>query len=182
MSIENGEEGATDVDQPFDRLRHTRNSGSREARQDLTHDPCRGSVLAWLLLPTFSGLVNRPLAGVFTPLRCLIALAFGLFIGVCAGAYPAWLAQHALPGPALAGRGNSETAAGLWVRRVLTVLQFSSAMALSATALAVGWQTYFASHASPGFDPAHLLILDLPSDAEGKQAAVAFTERLAAAR
>ncbi|MES2161334.1 MAG: ABC transporter permease [Pseudomonadota bacterium] len=138
-----------------------------------------GLVLAWLLLPTFAELVNRPLAGMFTPARCVIALAFGLFIGVCAGAYPAWLAQHALPGPALAGRGNSETAAGLWVRRVLTVLQFSSAMALSATALAVGWQTYFATHASPGFDPAHLLILDLPSDAEGKQGAVAFMEQLA---
>ncbi|RFP12739.1 MULTISPECIES: ABC transporter permease [unclassified Duganella] len=138
-----------------------------------------GLVLAWLLLPTFSELVNRPLAGMFTPWRCVIALAFGLFIGVCAGAYPAWLAQHALPGPALAGRGNSETAAGLWVRRVLTVLQFSSAMALSATALAVGWQTWFAMHASPGFDTAHLLVLNLPSDAEGRQGAVAFMEQLA---
>ncbi|OEZ59871.1 ABC transporter permease [Duganella sp. HH105] len=137
-----------------------------------------GLVLAWLLLPTFADLVNRPLGGTFTPLRCAIALAFGLFIGVCAGAYPAWLAQHALPGPALAGRGNSETAAGLWVRRVLTVVQFSSAMALSASALAVGWQTWFAMHASPGFDPAHLLVLDLPSNSEGKPEAVAFIEQL----
>ncbi|GJI96874.1 hypothetical protein RugamoR57_35920 [Duganella caerulea] len=138
-----------------------------------------GLVLAWLLLPTFSDLMNRPLAGMFTPLRCLVALAFGLFIGLCAGAYPAWLAQHALPGPALAGRGSSETAAGLWVRRVLTVLQFSSAMALSATALAVGWQTYFASHAKPGFDPAHLLVLNLPFYGEDRQAAVSFMEQVA---
>ena len=138
-----------------------------------------GLVLAWLLLPTFAELVNRPLGGIFTPLRCVIALAFGLFIGVCAGAYPAWLAQHALPGPALAGRGNSETAAGLWVRRVLTVLQFASAMALSATALAVGWQTWFATHASPGFDPAHLMVLDLPPDAEGKPETVSFMEQVA---
>jgi cell division protein FtsX len=137
-----------------------------------------GLMLAWLLLPVFSDLVNRPLTGMFTPLRCAMALAFGLLIGVLAGAYPAWLAQHALPGPALAGRGNSETAAGLWVRRVLTVLQFSSAMALSATALAVSWQTYFASHASPGFDPANLLVLDLPGDEVGRPAAAAFIEQL----
>jgi hypothetical protein len=42
MSIQNGKEAATDVHQPFDRVRHARNSGSREAREDLTHDPCRG--------------------------------------------------------------------------------------------------------------------------------------------
>jgi hypothetical protein len=137
-----------------------------------------GLMLAWLLLPLFSDLVNRPLAGMFTPLRCLIALGFAAFIGVLAGAYPAWLAQHALPGSALGGRGNSETAAGLWVRRMLTVLQFSSAMALSATALAVNWQTSFASHATPGFDPARLLVLDLPDGEAGKPAATAFIERL----
>jgi hypothetical protein len=160
-------------------------SASRLVRQFLSEavltallSAIAGLMLAWLLLPLFSDLVNRPLAGMFTPLRCLIALAFSVLIGVLAGAYPAWLAQHALPGPALAGRGNGETAAGLWVRRMLTVLQFSSAMALSATALAVSWQTTFASHATPGFDPAGLLILDMPMDEAGKPAAIAFIERL----
>jgi putative ABC transport system permease protein len=135
-----------------------------------------GLMLAWLLLPVFSDLVNRRLDGMFTPLRCVIALVFSVFIGVCAGAYPAWLAQNSLPGPALAGRGNSETVAGLWVRRVLTVLQFSSAMALTATALAVSWQTYFASHASPGFDPSNLMVLNLPEDQVGKPPVAAFIE------
>ena len=83
-----------------------------------------------------------------------------------------------MPGASLTGRGNSETAAGLWVRRVLTVLQFASAMTFSATALAVGWQTWFASHASPGFDTANLLTLPLPDGAEGKPAAIAFIEQL----
>ncbi|USX21055.1 ABC transporter permease [Oxalobacteraceae bacterium OTU3REALA1] len=137
-----------------------------------------GLMLAWLLLPVFSDMVNRPLDGMFTPLRCAIALAFGVFIGICAGAYPAWIALHSLPGASLAGRGNSETAAGLWVRRVLTVLQFASAMTLGATALAVGWQTWFASHASPGFDTANLLALPLPDGAAGKPEATAFIEQL----
>ncbi|NGZ85838.1 FtsX-like permease family protein [Duganella sp. SAP-35] len=137
-----------------------------------------GLVLAWLLLPVFSDLVNRPLDGMFTVKRCAAALAFSVFIGLCAGAYPTWLAQHALPGAAMAGRGNSETAAGLWLRRVLTVLQFSSAMALSATALAVGWQTSFAMHASPGFDPARLLVLVLPSYAQDTPPDASFIEQL----
>jgi putative ABC transport system permease protein len=137
-----------------------------------------GLLLAWLLLPVFSDLVNRRLDGMFTPQRCAMALAFGVVTGVCAGAYPAWIALHALPGASLAGRGNSENAAGLWVRRVLTVLQFSSAMALSATALAVSWQTWYASHASPGFDTANLLVLELPDGAEGLAPAAAFVEQL----
>ncbi|HZV64968.1 MAG TPA: ABC transporter permease, partial [Telluria sp.] len=135
-------------------------------------------LLAWLLLPQFSDLVNRRLDGMFTPARCLAALLFGLAVGVCAGAYPAWLAQHALPGPALAGRGNSETAAGLWLRRLLTVLQFATAIALSATALGVSWQTHFATHASPGFDPGGLMVLELPDGTEGKPAAKAFIAAL----
>ena len=42
MAIEHGQQGPADVHQPFDRLGHPGNPGSREARQDLTHDPCRG--------------------------------------------------------------------------------------------------------------------------------------------
>jgi len=139
---------------------------------------CVGFILAWVLLPLFSDLVNRRLDGMFTLPRCLIALVFGGFVGVCAGAYPAWIALRSLPGASLAGRGNSETVAGLWVRRLLTVLQFSSAMAISATALAVSWQTWFATHASPGFDTANLVVLPLPDDTEGTPAANAFIEQL----
>ncbi|OFA09075.1 ABC transporter permease [Duganella phyllosphaerae] len=137
-----------------------------------------GLLLAWLLLPTFSDLVNRRLEGMFTPWRCLLALAFGAQVGAVAGLYPAWIAQTALPGPALAGRGNSETVDGLWVRRLLTVLQFASAMAICATALAVGWQTWYASHASPGFDPRQLLVLALPETSD-KPGARAFIAQLA---
>jgi len=139
-----------------------------------------GLLLAWLLLPVFSDLVNRRLEGVFTPVHCLIALAFGAQVGALAGLYPAWIAQTALPGPALAGRSNSETVGGLWVRRVLTVVQFASAMAICATALAMGWQTWYASQATPGFDPRQMLVLALPERAD-QPAARAFIEQLARA-
>lgn len=42
VPIEHGQEAATNVYQPFDRVWDTRNAGSRQAREDLTHDPCRG--------------------------------------------------------------------------------------------------------------------------------------------
>ncbi len=137
-----------------------------------------GMLLAWLLLPMFSDLVNRRLSGIFTPVHFALAFGFAILVGICAGLYPARLARYALPASALTGRGSSETAGGLWLRRTLTVLQFASAMALSAGMLAVGWQTWYASHASPGFDPANLLLLRLPSGMEGKPAADAFIEQL----
>jgi hypothetical protein len=42
VTVEHGEQSPSDVDQPFDRLSYLWNPGGREAREDLTHDPCRG--------------------------------------------------------------------------------------------------------------------------------------------
>ena len=121
-----------------------------------------GLVLAWLMMPLFAGLVARPLDGFFTPAHCAAALLFGVLTGLLAGLYPALVALRVRPHDALAGRGGAETAGGLWLRRVLTVLQFASAMALTGSAVAIAWQTGYASHADPGFDPRGLRVLDLP--------------------
>jgi putative ABC transport system permease protein len=64
----------------------------------------------------------------------------------------------------LSGRGNVETAGGLWMRRVLTVLQFATAMGLTGLTLAVAWQTRYASSLDPGFDPGPLLVVRTSED------------------
>lgn len=121
-----------------------------------------GLLLAWLCLPLFGELVQRKLSGMLTPASCAVTLLAGVATGLCAGVYPAWIALRIRPAAALAGRGDSETARGLLLRRVLTVLQFGTAMALSGAALAIAWQTDYASRSGRGFDPAGLLVLDLP--------------------
>jgi putative ABC transport system permease protein len=123
-----------------------------------------GLLLAWLALPVFSDLVQRKFDHMFSPDALAGALALGTLVGVAAGAYPTWSALHVRPTSALAGRGNSETAGGLWLRRVLTVLQLATAMGLTGTTLAVAWQTHYASTLSPGFTPDHLLVLETPKD------------------
>ena len=123
-----------------------------------------GLLLAWVMLPLFADLVDRRLDGLFTPSALLVNLALGAAIGLLSGAYPAWVALRVRPPQALAGRGGDETPGALWLRRVLTVLQFSTAMGLVAVTLAVAWQTRHASLASPGFDPSPLLVLELPAD------------------
>ncbi len=123
-----------------------------------------GLLLAWLLLPVFSDLVQRKLDRMFTPASLGLSLLLGVLLGVLAGAYPTWSALKVRPTAALSGRGNVETAGGLWLRRVLTVLQFATAMGLTGLTLAVAWQTRYASSLDPGFDAAPLLVLEAPDD------------------
>ncbi|MGK5046502.1 ABC transporter permease [Janthinobacterium sp. GB4P2] len=127
-----------------------------------------GVLLAWLLLPLFATLVARPLDDIFAPwplLLCVLA-------GAAAGAYPGWLACRVDMRQALAQRsGDTRGSAGL--RRVLTVLQLALAMGLGSVALAVGWQTHFASEAAHGFDAAPLLVLELPQEQDMRQPASA---------
>ena len=126
-----------------------------------------GILLAWLLMPAFAALVDRPLGNFFTPGRLALGLLCGLVAGVAAGLYPAWTAVRVHPATVLAGRDSaSETVGNLWLRRLLTVLQFALAMALTAVTVAVGWQTWYASHADPGFDPAGLALLRLPQSSD----------------
>jgi putative ABC transport system permease protein len=119
-----------------------------------------GLLLAWLLLPVFSSLMQTRFDRMFSAGALGAAFVLGLLLGVAAGAYPAWSALRVRPTAALAGRGGSETARGLGIRRGLTALQFATAIGLTATTLAVAWQTQYASTLNPGFDPAPLLTFD----------------------
>lgn len=123
-----------------------------------------GLLLAWLLQPVFSDLVQREFDRMFTPATLLAALALGVLLGLVAGIWPTWSALRVRPATALAGRGASETAQGLWLRRGLTVLQIATAMGLTATTLAVGWQTRHASAIDPGFDLQPLLMFVTAND------------------
>lgn len=123
-----------------------------------------GLLLAWLMLPVFSDLVQRKFDSMFTPAAIAATVLFGVVLGLAAGAYPTWSALRVRATAALAGRGGSETARGLWLRRALTALQFAAAIGLTGTTLAVAWQTHYASTLSPGFDAAPLIMFGAHND------------------
>lgn len=127
-----------------------------------------GLLIAWMVLPSFSDMVSLDLSGMFSWGSIAVCLSSSILLGLASGAYPAWSALKVLPSTALSGRGNAETVGGLRMRRILTVLQFATAMGLTATAIAVTWQTYYVSHLNPGFDPKPLLVVNTP---EGLQSA-----------
>jgi len=139
-----------------------------------------GLLLAWLAQPLFSELVNRKLDSVLSPACVGAALLLGGLLGVLTAGYPAWIALRVRPGQVLAGRGDTESAGGLRTRRVLTVLQVAAAMGLASVAVAISWQTAYAMRASPGFDPAPLLIVDLPEPVRMSPTAQSFVAALKA--
>jgi putative ABC transport system permease protein len=123
-----------------------------------------GLLLAWLVLPVFADLVQRRFDRMFSPGALVLALVFGVLLGLAAGAWPTWSALRVRATAALAGRSGSESARGLWLRRALTALQFAAAMGLTGATLAVAWQTWYTSTLSPGFDPRPLLTLPAGND------------------
>lgn len=122
-----------------------------------------GLLLAWLILPVFSDLMNRPLENLFSTLNLGVSLGFSLVIGMLLSVYPAWIALKVSTNQALVGKGNSESDAGRRLRRVFTIFQIASAIAFSAAALAIAWQTSYATKTSLGFNSDDLLVLNMRS-------------------
>ena len=139
-----------------------------------------GLLLAWLLLPVFAELVNRKLEGMLSAENIGAAFVLAGVLGVLTALYPAWIALHVRPSQVLAGRPNSESLRGMRLRRVMTVMQVATAMGLASVTLAVAWQTGFAMRASHGFDPAQILIVDLPDGVRYDKRASAFIAALKA--
>lgn len=122
-----------------------------------------GILFAYLLLPTFAALVDLQLEEAFTASTLLPSLLLGGFIGLASALYPLWVAMRVRPPEAMASRGASETTSASWLRRVLTVLQFTAAIGLTGVTLTVAYQTRFALQSSPGFNTDPLLVITVPT-------------------
>lgn len=123
-----------------------------------------GMLLAWLLLPLYSELVNRKLDALFTPASIGACLLLAIAAGLATGLYPSWIALRTRPGAVLAGRASTESRRVLWVRRSLSVIQFAIGIALTGITVAITWQTRFATNVDPGFATAALTVVSLPHD------------------
>ncbi|AXA90761.1 ABC transporter permease [Massilia sp. YMA4] len=139
-----------------------------------------GLLLAWLALPLFGTLMNRDLGTIVTWANLAAAMLLGCMLGLATAVYPAWTALRVPPRQVLAGRAGTESAAGARWRRALTMLQLASAMAFGAVALAIAWQAAFAMTAPPGFDPAPLLVVDMPEPDWNEPPARGFATAVAA--
>lgn len=119
--------------------------------------------LAASIAPAVGEWVGQPLGASLFASRTLAAtLLTATLTGLVAGARPAAVALRVHCGRVLAGRADAESSRGLWLRRGMTVLQFSGSIALLGTAGVVLAQVRHATEASPGYDPTPLLAIEAP--------------------
>ncbi len=129
-----------------------------------------GLLLAWMLAPAMSDLLDAHFtAKLLAPLQ-LAALALGcVVLGCLTGLYPARVALGVHCAPALQGRKQSEGSRGRQLRRAMTVLQFGAALTLSGAAVIVVWQSNYIAGLDMGFQTANRLAVNLPEDLKPDQ-------------
>jgi len=128
-----------------------------------------GFLLAWAGQPVFAELMNRDLASMLTLENVSTAVGLGMTLGLVTAVYPAWIAFGVRPSLMLMGRPDTESPRSKRLRQTLSVLQVSAAMGLASFTLAISWQARFAINHSPGFDPAALLVFDLPTAVSARE-------------
>lgn len=139
-----------------------------------------GLLLASLALPLFGELMHRDLRGVLSRGNFAAALGIGLVLGLLTALHPAWVALRLPPSLVLAGRSGMESMTSKHLRQVLSVLQVAVAIGLVSFTAAISLQTRFAMRGSPGFDPAQLLVVQLPvGEMSGDEKARGFRAALA---
>lgn len=122
-----------------------------------------GLLLAWWATPATEALMRHRFdTAVLAPAQ-LLGLGLGcLLLAACSALPLALIALRVQPAESLAGRSHSEGAAGRWLRRGMTVLQFAAAALFTALALVVLWQNHHASRLERGFQVENRLTFDLP--------------------
>ncbi len=110
-----------------------------------------GTLLAWIALPTFRIVADKPLvlADLGTWWSAIVALAVGT--GLLAGAYPAFVLSGFRPVQVLKGRFSTGTQ-GAALRHGLVGVQFTASIALLAATTIVFGQLRFMQDRDLGFD------------------------------
>jgi len=120
------------------------------------------AVVAAVLLPAFNQLTDKQLqAGIFLSLPFIgLAVVLIAAVSLLAGSYPALVLSNFQPVKVLKGSFKN-TGSGQWVRKALTVFQFSIAVVLIVSTFIIQKQLNFIQNKKLGYNRDHVLVLPM---------------------
>jgi putative ABC transport system permease protein len=124
-----------------------------------------GGVVAEVVLPFLNSFTEKNIpTGIFlNPLLIIMLLSFGVFLGIAAGAYPAFYISSYKPAHILSNKQTGKSG-NLSFRKVLVVLQFVLSFFLIMASLVISSQHTFMRTADMGFDKDNILVVQLRGD------------------
>jgi putative ABC transport system permease protein len=127
-------------------------------------------VLAWLLLPAFSGISGTTIHPTQSALLYMgfAFLGLSLLTGLIAGSYPALYLSSFKPVKVLKGKSISNSMAVASLRKGLVVFQFCISIILIVAAMIISKQMYFMRNADLGFNRDQQLLIPLRTAAARK--------------
>lgn len=120
-----------------------------------------------LTLPYLNLLAEKdiPLNIILDPLVMLAIICFGVFIGLCAGLYPAFYISANKPAQIISGKNSAKSGRSVF-RQSLVVFQFIISFFLIIASFVVSEQHSFMRNADMGFEKENLIVLPLRGDME----------------
>lgn len=121
-----------------------------------------GLLLAWWATPALGALLQHGSDhSVLAPGMVAAALLACVLVAAASALPLAAIALRVRAAESLAGRSHSEGRAGRWLRRGLTVLQFTAAALFAALTLVLFWQNHYTGSLERGFQVEDRLAFDL---------------------
>lgn len=119
------------------------------------------TVLAELLLPLFSAMVNRELALHYAQASTWVwVLGLTVSVSICGGLYPALVLAWFRPARTAGNSGAQRGRKVIGLQAALVTFQFSIAIALFIATAVIYWQVEYSMQRDPGFNSANMLVLD----------------------
>jgi putative ABC transport system permease protein len=128
--------------------------------------------LAWVLLefflPIFLNILQIQIDKSFLTTSWFITVMASLFIGciVIAGSYPSLILSKFKPVEVLKGKGSRTSGSSAWIRKGLTIVQFTASIALILITLGIQHQLTFLRNQKIGLNKEQVMVINL--DAESK--------------